>query len=108
MKLQRAARKYVDLPVKSYGRDRRELPLLSVQIATVPAGTPLSPATLWTNATVVNKRATIFLVGPDAGGPPPGLTVPVFAVPSGGVDLWVQPTDAMESDPVYVDRITLS
>jgi hypothetical protein len=108
MKLPRAARKYVDLPVKSYDRDRRELPLLAVQVTTVPAGTPLSPGTLWAETPVVNKKATIFLVGPDAGGPPTGLTVPVVAVPPDGVDLYVRPSDAMESDPVFVDRIMLS
>jgi len=109
MKLHPAARKFADIPARFYERTtRREIPVTSLQITTVPPGTPLSPASIWTTVPVSNRRATIYLVGPDAGGPAVGVTVPVIAVPPTGLDLYVRPNDTLESDPVYTERITLS
>jgi hypothetical protein len=108
MKLHRAARKYVDIPARFYDRFKRELPAVSIDVALLPAGTALTALTPWTTVPMVNRRATIYLVGPDAGGPAVGVTVPTFTVLPPGLDLYVRPTDTMESDPVYAERITLS
>jgi hypothetical protein len=108
MKLQRAARKYVDIPVRTFDRNRRELPLAAIEVATLAPGTQLAAGTAWTPVQVQNKRATIYMYGPDAGGPAAGVTVPTIYVPPEGLDLYIRPSDAMESDPVYVDRISLA
>ncbi len=108
MRLHRAARKYVNIPVRFYDRNKRELPATSLDVALVPPGTGVRLATLWTTVSIVNRRATIYLYGPDSGGPPPNVNAPNFAVPLGGLDLFIRPTDAMESDPVFAERITLS
>ena len=108
MKLHRAARKFADIPARFYERGtRRELPAASLEIVTMPPGTDLPATTVWTPVPITNRRATIYLVGPDAGGPPAGITAPVIMVPPAGLDLYVRPTDALESDPVYAERITL-
>ncbi len=108
MKLLRAARKYVFIPARFYDRDRRELPATSMDVALVAPGAGVNAATQWTQVAIVNHRARIYLYGPDSGGPPAEVNAPVFAIPPGGLDLHVRPTDAMESDPVYAERITLS
>ncbi len=101
MKLQRAARKYVYVPARFYDQDKREVPATSLDVALVPPGGGVTAATPWTQVTIAGHRARIFLYGPDSGGAPAGVNAPVFAIPPGGLDLWVRPTDAMESDPVY-------
>jgi hypothetical protein len=108
MKLQRGARKYVGIPARFYDRQRRELPAASLDVVLVPPGVGVNAATQWTQVAIVNRSATIYLYGPDSGGPPAGVNAPVFAIPPGGLDLFVRPTDAMESDPVYAERITLT
>ncbi len=108
MKLQRAARKYVYVPARFYDRQRQELPATSMDVALVPPGTTISAATQWTTVAIADRRARIYLYGPDSGGPPLGVNAPVFAIPPGGLDLYVRPSDAMESDPVYAERITLA
>lgn len=106
MKWQRAAKKYVDFTVRAWDRQRRELPLATVEVAAVQPDAGVNAGTLWQLAQVANKLVTIYILGPDAGVAPTGLTVPVISVPPTGVDFWIRPTDAMESDPMYVDRIT--
>ncbi len=108
MKLHSAARKYVDIPVRFYDRKRRELPATNLDVALVPLGAGTGAATAWTTVAVVDKRATIYLYGPASGGPPGSVNAPNFLVTPPGLDLWIRPTDAMESDPVYAERITLS
>jgi hypothetical protein len=108
MKLLRAARKYVYVPARFYDRDRRELPATHLEVALVAPGAGVNAATQWTQVAIVNHRARIYLYGPDSGGPPDGVNAPVFAVPPGGLDLYVRPADAMESDPTYAERITLA
>jgi hypothetical protein len=107
MKWQSAAKKYVDLPVRAFDRQRRELPLTTVEIAAVQPGVGVNAGTPWQVVQVSDKKATIYVLGSNAGVVPTGVTAPVISVPPTGVDLWIRPTDAMESDPVYVDRITL-
>lgn len=105
MRLHSAARKYVDVPVHFYDRNRREVLAASLQFVALAPGTRPTAATTWATAPLVERRATLYVVGPDAGGPAAGVTVPVLLIPPGGVDLWIRPTDAMESDPVFAERI---
>ena len=107
MKLQRGARKYVYIPARFYDSKRRELPASSLDVALVPPGTGVTAATAWTSVAINDHRAEIFLYGPDSGGPPAGVNAPVFLIPPGGLDLHVRPTDSLESDPVYAERITI-
>lgn len=103
-----AARKYVDIPVRFFDRRNRPLVVLSLDVVALPRGTKLGPATAWTPVAVVDNVATIYLYGPDSGGPAVGVTAPAIFVPADGLDLYIRPTDPVESDPVYVDRVTLT
>jgi hypothetical protein len=107
MKLQRAARKYVDIPARFYDRQRREILATSLEVALIAPGASIGPGTVWTAVPLVERLATIYLYGPDAGGAAMGVTAPSFLVPNGGLDLWIRPSDTLESDPVYAERITL-
>jgi hypothetical protein len=108
MKLLRAARKYVYIPARFYDRERREMPAENMEVALVAPGTNVNAATVWTQVSITDRRGRIYLYGPDSGGPPLNVNAPVFAIPPGGLDLYVRPMDAMESDPVFAERITLS
>ncbi len=103
MKLNRAARKYVDIPVQVKLRNGKVVSVATIDVAILAPGTSPVLSTVWTTVPVTANRATILLLGPEAVVVPGG-----FMIPLAGADVWIRIIDAVEIDPVKVEHVSVS